>query len=151
MRATRRPAKGGLPNAMFIQAAVEDLPEELDGIAGKIHINFPWGSLLRAVATGDVVVLASLRRIAAENARLEIVIGIDVEKDTSELARLQIPDFTADHLRTELIARYESADFSVIDCRELVKSEWSRIETTWARRLGVSESRRVFRLMLRSI
>ncbi|MGH9970191.1 MAG: methyltransferase domain-containing protein [Pyrinomonadaceae bacterium] len=47
----RRPAKGGLPNALFLQAAVEDLPGELDGVADEVHIHFPWGSLLGAVAT----------------------------------------------------------------------------------------------------
>ena len=27
MKATRKPAKGGLPNVLFVQATVEDLPE----------------------------------------------------------------------------------------------------------------------------
>src|SRR5262245_25665122 len=40
----RKPAKGGLPNVLFIQASVEDLPSELDGAADEIHIHFPWGS-----------------------------------------------------------------------------------------------------------
>ncbi len=77
MKATRKPSKGGLPNALFVQAAIEDLPDELDGIADEIHIHFPWGSLLKAVATGDEAVLASLRRISAPECMLEIVIGID--------------------------------------------------------------------------
>ncbi len=54
----RKPAKGGAPNALFVQAAIEDLPAELDGVADEIHVHFPWGSLLRAVATGDVVAVA---------------------------------------------------------------------------------------------
>jgi 16S rRNA (adenine(1408)-N(1))-methyltransferase len=53
MKATRRPAKGGAPNLMFVQAAIEDLPDELNDAADEIHIHFPWGSLLRAVATGE--------------------------------------------------------------------------------------------------
>ncbi|MGE3465642.1 MAG: methyltransferase domain-containing protein, partial [Pyrinomonadaceae bacterium] len=91
MRATRKPAKGGLPNALFIQASVEDIPRELDGVADEIHIHFPWGSLLRAVATGDEAVLADLRRIAAADCLLEIVIGVDPERDRAELDRLGIP------------------------------------------------------------
>jgi 16S rRNA (adenine(1408)-N(1))-methyltransferase len=74
MKATRKPAKGGLSNAMFIQAAIEDLPKELDGVATEIHINFPWGSLLKAGATGDSGILASLRRIAAPGALLGIIL-----------------------------------------------------------------------------
>jgi 16S rRNA (adenine(1408)-N(1))-methyltransferase len=32
----RRAAKGGLPNVLFVQAAVEDLPLELDGVADEV-------------------------------------------------------------------------------------------------------------------
>src|SRR5687767_12442682 len=85
MRATRKPKKGGLPNAMFVQAAVEDLPDEFNGVADEIHIHFPWGSLLKAVATGGADVLASLRRIAAPDCLFEVVIGVDSERDSSEI------------------------------------------------------------------
>jgi 16S rRNA (adenine(1408)-N(1))-methyltransferase len=71
----RRPEKGGLPNALFVQAAAESLPAELDGAADEVHVHFPWGSLLRAVAIGDPAVLANLRRICAAEALLEIVVG----------------------------------------------------------------------------
>ena len=77
MKATRKPSKGGLPNVLFIQAAIENLPDELDETADEIHIHFPWGSLLRAVTLGDENILASLRRICAPECLLEIVIGID--------------------------------------------------------------------------
>jgi 16S rRNA (adenine(1408)-N(1))-methyltransferase len=85
MKATRKPSKGGLPNVLFIQAAVEDLPEELNASADEIHIHFPWGSLLSAVALGDEKILASLRKICAPECLLEIVIGIDAERDRSEI------------------------------------------------------------------
>ena len=91
MKATRKPAKGGLPNVLFVQAAIENLPEELNAAADEIHIHFPWGSLLRAVARGDENVLESLRRICAPACLLEIVIGIDRERDKSEVERLELP------------------------------------------------------------
>ena len=53
MKATRKPAKGGARNVLFVQASVEDLPNELNNVADEIHIHFPWGSLLRSVATGE--------------------------------------------------------------------------------------------------
>ena len=71
----RKPAKGGAPNVLFIQAAVEDLPPELDGVADEVHVHFPWGSLLRAVSTGDIEVLSNVRRICSPGALLEVVIG----------------------------------------------------------------------------
>ena len=62
----RKPAKGGTPNVLFIQSAIEDLPAELDGVADEVHVHFPWGSLLRVVGMGDVEALRNLRRICAD-------------------------------------------------------------------------------------
>jgi 16S rRNA (adenine(1408)-N(1))-methyltransferase len=77
----RKPAKGGLPNVLFLQAAVENLPPELDGVADEIHIHFPWGSLLRAVVSADADVLSHLRRICAPGCLLEIIVGLDPVRD----------------------------------------------------------------------
>ena len=143
MKATRKPAKGGLPNAMFVQAAVEDLPEELDGVADEVHIHFPWGSLLRAVATADEQILASLRRIAAPGCVLEIVIGIDPVRDKSEIERLDIPELTPVFLHSYLFPKYRAAGFELLEHGRLASIDWSRLETSWARRLSANDERRV--------
>lgn len=111
MKATRKPAKGGLPNALFVQAAIENLPEELNESADEIHIHFPWGSLLRAIVQGDENVLNSLRRISAPECLLEIVIGIDEERDKSEIERLELPQISSEYLENVLIPKYEAAGF----------------------------------------
>lgn len=149
MKATRKPSKGGLPNAIFVQAAVEDLPEELNGTADEIHIHFPWGSLLRAVSLGDESVLRSLRRIAAPGCLLEIIIGIDPERDRSEIERLDIPDLTPIYLHSYLIPKYIAAGFELKETGSLDSSEWSRLETTWAKKLQ-GGSRRVTFLIFRT-
>jgi 16S rRNA (adenine(1408)-N(1))-methyltransferase len=102
----RRPEKGGLSNVLFVHAPVEDLPAELDGMADEIHVHFPWGGLLRAVAVGEEGVLTGLRRIAAPGARLEVVIGLDEERDRAEFRRLGFPALTEDYLRSTLVPRY---------------------------------------------
>jgi ubiquinone/menaquinone biosynthesis C-methylase UbiE len=119
MKATRKPAKGGLRNAMFVQAAAEDLPEELNGVASEIFVNFPWGSLLRAVAIGDPDVLGSLRSILHPGGSLTITIGIDPIRESGLEMR---------------------------EAREISMPEWSHIETSWARKLGGNDGRKVFRL-----
>ena len=146
MKATRKPAKGGLPNAMFVQAAVEDLPDEFDGTADEIHIHFPWGSLLRAVAVGDEVILGSLRRIAAPRCVLEIISGIDPERDRAELERLGIPELSQVMLHSFLIPKYKRAGFEMLDCRRLSHDEWAAIDTSWSRRLSSSSQRTVYLL-----
>lgn len=150
MKATRKPAKGGLPNAMFVQAAVESLPEEFAGAASEIHINFPWGSLLRAVAVGDAEVLASLRRVACQGAEMEIVIGVDAERDRAELKRLGVPPLSLGSIESDLLPRYAAAGFESVAYREVPSFEWGRFETSWARKLSWNESRRVYLLRFRA-
>ena len=143
MKATRKPAKGGLPNALFVQAVIEDLPEELNDSADEIHIHFPWGSLLKAVCLGDPAVLTSLHRIAAPECLLEIVIGIDPERDASEISRLEIPILDSAYIKEVLAPRYEAAGFTFVESGMMSSEEWSQIETSWARKLQGGDKRKV--------
>jgi 16S rRNA (adenine(1408)-N(1))-methyltransferase len=143
MKATRKPSKGGLPNVLFIQAAVEDLPEELNEAADEIHIHFPWGSLLSAVVLGDENILASLRRICAPECLLEIIIGIDAERDRTEIERLELPKLSEEYLQNILIPKYEAAHFQILESGILDASEWSKLETSWAKKLQSGANRKV--------
>jgi len=126
----RKSAKGGAPNVLFIQSAVEDLPAELDGVANEVHVHFPWGSLLRAVVMGDVEVMRNLRRVCAEGALLEVVIGIDPVRDKTEIERLEIkPEFIDDGL----VENYRVAGFEIVEQGTLTSSQ--SVETSWSKRL----------------
>ena len=81
----RKPAKGGAPNALFIQASVENLPEELNGIANEVHVHFPWGSLLRAVALGELNELGGIRSLCTSNALIDATSGLDEQRYSSEM------------------------------------------------------------------
>ena len=143
----RKAAKGGLPNVLFLQAAVEDLPPELDGVADEVHVHFPWGSLLRAVATGEERILSNLRRICAPDALLEVVLGIHEERDRIELERLGVPPLSISFFDSVLAPRYRSAGFEMRERGSLARSEWSHLQTSWARRLSGGEGRSVFYLI----
>ena len=139
----RKPAKGGAPNVLFIQSAVEDLPTELDGVADEVHVHFPWGSLLRAVATGDIDVLRNLRRICARGALLEVVIGLDPERDQSEIERLGISSLSLEFIDNVLVSNYAAARFRIIERGIIGASEWPRLNTSWAKRLQGNERRAI--------
>jgi len=151
MKATRKIAKGGLPNVLFVQAAVENLPEELNEVADEIHIHFPWGSLLRAVVGGDESVLQSLRRICAPDCFVEIVIGIHEERDKSEIERLELPQLSPNYLEDVLMPKYEMAGFEIQESGILNFSDWSKLETSWARRLQGNTSRKVIYLIAQAV
>jgi 16S rRNA (adenine(1408)-N(1))-methyltransferase len=147
----RKPDKGGLPNALFLQAPVEDLPEELTSVADEIHIHFPWGSLLRAVAVGDEDTLGGLRRIAAPGAWLEIVIGVDEYRDSAEATRLVLPPLSEDYVETVLKPRYSAAGFSIEESEMAAPGEWPELDTTWAKRLRENKQRRLLLIVARAL
>ncbi|MEW6736859.1 MAG: class I SAM-dependent methyltransferase [Acidobacteriota bacterium] len=147
----RKPAKGGLPNILYIQAAVEELPSELYGVANEVHIHFPWGSLLRAVAIGDEKVLHNLRQICAKEALLEIVIGLDPERDCSEIARLGLKPLSIEYMDAELIPRFHARGFEILERGILTASEWPNLKTSWAKRLKGNQGRSVTYIIARAV
>lgn len=147
----RKPAKGGAPNVLFIQAAVEELPAELDGIADELHVHFPWGSLLRAVATGDVAVLQNLRRICAPEALLEVVIGLDPARDQSEIERLELTPLSLELIDQQLASRYLAAGFKITERGMIPAAEWPEFNTSWAKRLHQNDQRVITYLIARAV
>lgn len=147
----RNPDKGGLANVLFLQAAIEDLPSELDGVADEVHVHFPWGSLLRVVATGDETGLRSLRRICAADAVLEIVIGIDPDRDRSEIERLGLNFVSLANIDRDLMSRYRAAGFQILESGVVAQSEWPKLQTSWAKRLSGNVSRTLSYIVARAI
>ena len=147
----RNPAKGGLPNALFIQAALEDLPSELDAVADEVHIHFPWGSLLRAVSAGDRELLGGLRRICSTDGLLEVVIGLDAERDRTEIERLGLKPLSIDYIDAELAQHYRAAGFEVVERGVLAQSEWPCVKTTWAKRLRSGAGRELIYIIARAV
>ena len=143
----RKPSKGGLPNVLFLQARVEDLPEELNGVADEIHVHFPWGSLLGAVATGEETILRNLRRVCASEALLEVVIGVDPERDRAEIERLGLVPLTREFIQTTLIPKYKAAGLQIVEYGEVAAPDWARLKTSWAKRLQGNAARSVVYLI----
>ena len=144
----RKPAKGGAPNVLFIQAAVEDLPSELDGVADEVHVHFPWGSLLRAVATGVAGVLENLRRVCAPGALLEVVIGLDPLRDQTEIERLGLTVMTLEFIDRELTPKYAAAGFEITESGILTSPQ---VNSSWAKKLQGNERRRITFLVARAV
>jgi 16S rRNA (adenine(1408)-N(1))-methyltransferase len=146
----RKPARGGAPNVLFIQSAIEDLPDELNSVANEVHVHFPWGSLLRAVATGDVALLRNVRRICADEGLLEVVIGIDPVRDRSEIERLGVLPLTLEVIDRVLVPNYAATGFEIIERGIIAASEWPEFETSWAKRLQGNDQRPLTYLIARA-
>ena len=147
----RKPAKGGLPNVLFLQAAVEDLPWELDAVADEIHVHFPWGSLLSALVLGDIRILGRLRRICAPGALLEVVTALDQERDRVELERLGITEFNPTYIQTLLLPRFRLAGFEITESDESPPNHWRELHTTWAKRLKDNPTRQLTYIIAQAV
>jgi 16S rRNA (adenine(1408)-N(1))-methyltransferase len=147
----RKPAKGGLPNALFLQAAVEELPSELDGIAQEVDVQFPWGSLLRGVVNGEEQVLGNLRRVCSTGALLQILLGLDPTRDRAELERLGLNPLSDEYLDRVLLPQYQAAGLGIMEKRLLSPTEWPLLESSWAKRLRGNAGRSLLCLTAQAI
>ncbi|MEX1254931.1 MAG: class I SAM-dependent methyltransferase [Dehalococcoidia bacterium] len=144
-RAGRKPAKGGVANALFAVGSVESPPAELAGVAGELTVLFPWGTLLRAFALPDVDALRNVRRLCRDGASLEVVLSY-AERDRGELARLGLPGLSQAHLEGALTRGYRDAGFRVASVETLTRDELRALPSTWAKRLAFGRPREAWRV-----
>jgi 16S rRNA (adenine(1408)-N(1))-methyltransferase len=146
-RASRKPARGGVENVIYVVAAVEQLPAELAGIADLVRVNFPWGGLLRGLLKPDAAFVSALASLAKPGGSFEIVLTYDPEHDhgaTPEGEVMARP--SEDYLTGPLAVAYEQAGISVDEVRPLSADEALAIPSTWGRRLLHGRAREVFLL-----
>jgi hypothetical protein len=95
-------------------------------------------------------VLDGLHRIASQGAWLEVLIGIDEDRDAREAERLRLPALTDEYLQSPLSPRYAQAGFDVRRTGLIPQSEWQHLETTWAKRLRGNDRRRMVFVVARA-
>ena len=120
-------------NALYLIASAQSLPAGLDGLAAKITINFPWGSLLRSLLEGDTALLDGLTRIARPDAELTIRLNGGALAEAGwalEAGTWQVYD------------SLQSAGFQDRRPQPLDATDLRAYPTTWARRLAVGRDPR---------
>jgi 16S rRNA (adenine(1408)-N(1))-methyltransferase len=115
------------PNALFIIANALALPRELHGLATRITINFPWGSLLAGLLDGDPGLLSGLVALARPGATLEIRLnqGALAEMDHTRAGGVM-------HIRNTLCA----SGFAMRRSEALDADALRTDPTTWGKRLA---------------
>ncbi|MBX9571443.1 MAG: class I SAM-dependent methyltransferase [Candidatus Obscuribacterales bacterium] len=139
----RNPKHGGAKNAIFLQARVESLPEELNQIADEVHIHFPWGSLLAAMLKPDEAVLSAVRRVCKRDALVELVTSIDPSRDAGELQRIGLGSVEDTHVTDVLFEPYKRAGLNITEHGIMPPDKWPSLCTSWAAKLKTSGTRHV--------
>jgi 16S rRNA (adenine(1408)-N(1))-methyltransferase len=146
--ASRRASRRGPANALFVVAAAEQIPPELQGVADELTILFPWGSLLRGVVALDdaAAATAGIARLLAPDGVATAILSIEDRDRLDGLPRLDALD-ACEQLRE----RWQSHGLEVCDLRPATAAEIAATGSTWARRLRAGRERPAWRIELRRI
>jgi 16S rRNA (adenine(1408)-N(1))-methyltransferase len=137
-RAARKPAKGGVPNALFVWAAVEDFPPELTRIT-EVHVLMPWGSLLRALIAPDTAVLRAVAERCVAGATLLITMNLHAWRPpVPEVG--STPEPTPETVLDDLAVHYAGAGWRLDAAWYLSDAEIAALGTSWTKRLGSSRT-----------
>ena len=145
IRAARSVRKGGIPNALFVAAAVEQPPPELCGLADEVTIHAPWGSLLRGALAveGGEPAAAGIASVLGPHGVARVIVSV-TERDHLALP----PDALEAAALGERWSRHGLALTSIgpADVNRVLATG-----SSWARRLGIGRQREAFALELRRI
>ncbi|MGI8855110.1 MAG: hypothetical protein ACR2JW_05115 [Thermomicrobiales bacterium] len=120
-------SRSGPGNALFIIANALTLPRELRGLATRMTINFPWGSLLAALLDGDPALRDGLIALAQPGATLEIRLN---------RGALAEAGYTLEAGATQVQRALREWGFVNRHSAMLDADALRRAPTTWARRLA---------------
>lgn len=147
--ASRRAAPSGrhagVPNAVFVVSGVDRLPSELSGLAARVSVRFPWGSLLRGALGLEPGMTAAIGRLVAPGGELAIMVSL-LERDVVE-SREAGPFGARDIARIEAAFRREGIRLE--DVHEMTPPELAATPSSWARRLRAGTDRPAWSVRLR--
>jgi 16S rRNA (adenine(1408)-N(1))-methyltransferase len=143
-RAAAAPRRGGRPNALFVVAAAEALPRELDGVADLVTVHFPWGSLLRGLLAADPAIMAGLTRLLRPGATLSMLLSSTDRDHGVGVAPIRRETLQA------LAGAYAAWGLTVTVARPATAADVAAAHSTWGRRLAAGVQRPAWLLRARS-
>ena len=135
-----------LENVLFVVGAVENLPNELEGVATQVFINFPWGSLLGGIAQADPKVISAISKLVDKKGSLEITFGYSQEAEPSETKRLGLDLLNKEMIETKVIPEFKKNLLQLERFTQMTKDDIFEIDSSWAKKLSFGQSRDIFKL-----
>ena len=133
----RANSRSKLPNVLFVIAGAQALPQELNGLAWHVTINFPWGSLLESLLSSEESLASQLLCVTRPFARLDIHLNSEA---------LFIAGWTLES-GADQIERIMNAEGWSTKSHSLMETHLLRsFPTTWAKRLAFGRDPRAIHL-----
>jgi 16S rRNA (adenine(1408)-N(1))-methyltransferase len=119
-----------------VVASVPALPAALAGCADEVRIQFPWGSLLRAVLDADRPAVDGIVGLMAPGASLTVLVSVAEHDRVDGRRELDGPEARRIGLRLA-----EAGGLALVECRPMSAEDVAASHSTWAKRLGAGRSR----------
>lgn len=145
----KKPAKGGLENAMFVLADVNDLPEELNGVANQVFINFPWSNLLKGIVTVDQTTWENIKRVCQPGAVVDVVTGYSASHEDKTVKERGLPEFSLGYIQNEMANKLRLLGVDLVEAQELDSEKLKEFPSSWAKRLAYGKERTFFHIRFR--
>jgi len=133
----REYSQATLKNMLFVIASAQELPNELNGLASHITINFPWGSLLDSLLTGDPKLMRGLESVSRSTT------SVDLRLNAGALAESGTTlEIGADKIQNNLLQAGWQINAPILMSADALRT----FPTTWAKRLVFGRDPRAVRL-----
>ena len=133
----REYSQATLKNMLFVIASAQELPNELNGLASHITINFPWGSLLDSLLTGDPKLMRGLESVSRSTT------SVDLRLNAGALAESGTTlEIGADKIQNNLLQAGWQINAPILMSADALRT----FPTTWAKRLVFGRDPRAMRL-----
>lgn len=134
-KAAKKPTRGGCENAMFLCMNLLQPSDELAGVADHLHINFPWGSLMEAVAFPDELAMKRMATFAKPQARFDYYLNLYVFANEEQRERMGLPLMDESYVTSTLIPKMADAGWQVEEHVFLEPEALKDHPSSWAGRL----------------
>lgn len=146
VKAGKKASRGGLDNVLYVVCNALDIPEELKGLADRVHINLPWGSLRDAVVKGDRELLEGIGKMSKSQAALDIYVSYDIQYEAKEIMDRQLPQLSMNYINNQLKSRYRHWGIDIKRAEVCGNDTLKGLETQWAKKLAFGRKRDIYHL-----
>ena len=146
---SKKANKNKLNNLLYIITSVENMGAELDGLADKVYINFPWGSLLEAVVKDMPLLLGKIALLGKRDSEYNFTFAYSTIHEPAEIEKRSLPILNDEYLKSRLSEIYKKAGLSIETCTNLKTQDINKFGTLWAKKLFLGKSRDVYNIISR--
>ena len=126
-----------LGNLLFVIASAQELPQELTGLVSHLTVNFPWGSLLESLLTGDPRLIRGLKSVSHARASLDLRLNAGALAEAGKTL-----EAGTDRIYFNLLQAGWQLEHPVV----MDASALKRFPSTWAKRLAFGRDPRAMML-----